>query len=85
VFLCNNYYYFHFLKLFNIEEGEIWSMGWNADGQLGVGNDKDSNVPVLVESLKGEKIKKISSKLDFVLALSGPFFFFCFKICKIAN
>ncbi|KAG0004897.1 Williams-Beuren syndrome chromosome region 16 protein [Entomortierella chlamydospora] len=60
------------------DQGNLYTMGWGADGQLGLGPESSSDraVPTLVERLswkaKGKEIgrvKKISSSTDFTLAL----------------
>jgi len=33
-------------------DGALWMWGWGARGQLGQGDTKSSNVPVLVEAFK---------------------------------
>jgi len=52
------------------ELGNVYTMGWGADGQLGNGQTKDSPIPVLVQGFHGIKMKKISTKMDFTLALA---------------
>ncbi|KAF9357621.1 Williams-Beuren syndrome chromosome region 16 protein [Mortierella sp. AD094] len=60
------------------DQGNLYTMGWGADGQLGLGPESSSDraVPTLIERLswkaKGKEIgrvKKISSSTDFTLAL----------------
>ncbi|KAF9203792.1 hypothetical protein BGZ49_006036 [Haplosporangium sp. Z 27] len=60
------------------DQGNLYTMGWGADGQLGLGPESSSDraVPTLVERLswkaKGKdigRVKKISSSTDFTLAL----------------
>ncbi|KAF9192459.1 hypothetical protein BGZ51_005471 [Haplosporangium sp. Z 767] len=60
------------------DQGNLYSMGWGADGQLGLGPDSSSDraVPTLIDRLswkaKGKEIgrvKEISSSTDFTLAL----------------
>lgn len=48
----------------------IYAMGWGADGQLGVGETIDYNVPKALPSL-GSPIKKLAGSTDFTLALTG--------------
>lgn len=61
-----------------IDQGNLYSMGWGADGQLGLGPESSSDraVPTLIERLswkgRGKElghIKEISSSTDFTLAL----------------
>ncbi|KAF9975865.1 Williams-Beuren syndrome chromosome region 16 protein [Actinomortierella ambigua] len=61
------------------DQGNLYSMGWGADGQLGLGpaSSSDRAYPTLIERLswskQGQKlnspIKTISSSTDFTLAL----------------
>ncbi|KAI8595831.1 regulator of chromosome condensation 1/beta-lactamase-inhibitor protein II [Dissophora ornata] len=61
------------------DKGNLYSMGWGADGQLGLGpeSSSDRSSPTLIERLswktkKGKEIgrvKEISSSTDFTLAL----------------
>ncbi|KAF9112496.1 hypothetical protein BGX27_003287 [Mortierella sp. AM989] len=60
------------------DQSNLYSMGWGADGQLGLGPESSSDraSPTLIERLswkaKGKeigRIKKISSSTDFTLAL----------------
>ncbi|KAF9577325.1 hypothetical protein BGW38_007524, partial [Lunasporangiospora selenospora] len=59
-------------------QGNLYSMGWGADGQLGLGPDSSSDraTPTLIKrlSLKGNgkdlgRVKEISSSTDFTFAL----------------
>ncbi|KAK3816482.1 MAG: regulator of chromosome condensation 1/beta-lactamase-inhibitor protein II [Benniella sp.] len=61
------------------DQGNLYTMGWGADGQLGLGPESSSDraVPTLIERLswkaKGKevgRIKQISSSTDFTLALT---------------
>lgn len=50
----------------------MYSCGWGADGQTGLGHYKSQEFPAKVEGdIKNEKIVKISSRSDCVLALNG--------------
>ncbi|KAG0071789.1 Williams-Beuren syndrome chromosome region 16 protein [Linnemannia elongata] len=60
------------------DQGNLYSMGWGADGQLGLGPESSSDraVPTLIERLswkgRGKElghVKEISSSTDFTLAL----------------
>ncbi|KAG0217683.1 Williams-Beuren syndrome chromosome region 16 protein [Mortierella sp. NVP41] len=60
------------------DQGNLYSMGWGADGQLGLGPESSSDraLPTLIERLswkgKGKElghVKEISSSTDFTLAL----------------
>ncbi|KAG0288161.1 Williams-Beuren syndrome chromosome region 16 protein [Linnemannia gamsii] len=60
------------------DQGNLYSMGWGADGQLGLGLESSSDraVPTLIERLswksRGKElghVKEISSSTDFTLAL----------------
>lgn len=54
------------------EKGNVYTCGWNGDGQLGLGhfNSTDHWCQVLGD-IKNEKITKVASKFDCVLALNG--------------
>lgn len=57
--------------LFLTQCGEVYSCGWGADGQTGLGHYKNEHRPTLVQGdLKYEKIVKVSGVGDCVLALS---------------
>lgn len=57
--------------LFLSESGKIYSCGWGADGQTGLGHFNNQSIPSLVKGeLEGVKIVKIASTVDCVLALS---------------
>ena len=47
--------------------GTVWSYGLNTNGQLGIGNNTDENVPVKIEELSN--IKKIATGYSHSLAL----------------
>ena len=38
-----------------VEQGQVYLLGNNADGQLGIGSVKQKNSPVLVKELEQEK------------------------------
>lgn len=61
----------HDHSLFLTEEGKVYSCGNGADGQTGLGHYKVTAVPTLVEGdIKNEKIVKLSSTSDTVLAIN---------------
>lgn len=52
-------------------DGEVFSCGWGADGQTGLGHFKDETTFKLIEGeLKDVKIKQIATSADCCLALS---------------
>ncbi|KAI7826905.1 regulator of chromosome condensation 1/beta-lactamase-inhibitor protein II [Gamsiella multidivaricata] len=60
------------------DQGNLYSMGWGADGQLGLGPESSSDraLPTLIERLSWKargkevgRIKEISTSTDFTLAL----------------
>lgn len=56
---------------FLTKSGAIFSCGWGADGQTGVGHYDNVDVPTLVKGdVFGENIVKIASSGDCVLALN---------------
>ncbi|KAG8195766.1 hypothetical protein JTE90_004773 [Oedothorax gibbosus] len=51
--------------------GKVYSFGWSADGQTGLGHYNNQFIPELVKGdIEGEKIVNISSAADCVLAVS---------------
>jgi len=53
------------------EGGEVFSCGWGADGQTGLGHYRNTGKPCLVGGdLQGEKVVKVACAADCVLALS---------------
>lgn len=56
---------------FVTDKGRIFSCGWGADGQTGLGHYNNCSTPTLIEGdIKSEKIVKVSSAGDCVLALN---------------
>ncbi|CAG8456262.1 3231_t:CDS:2 [Acaulospora colombiana] len=53
------------------ENDNLYSMGWGADGQLGLGNGNtlDRSVPSLIPKFHSSPIRKIASTADFTFAL----------------
>jgi RCC1-like G exchanging factor-like protein len=57
--------------IFLTKAGEVYTCGWGADGQTGLGHYNNQHQPELVQGdIKGEKIVKLSSVGDCVLALN---------------
>lgn len=57
--------------IFLTESGSLYACGWGADGQTGLGHYNNQHQPELVQGdIKGEKIVKVSSVGDCVLALN---------------
>lgn len=57
--------------IFLTESGKLYTCGWGADGQTGLGHYNNQDAPKLVEGeIKNEKITKVSSVGDCVLALN---------------
>ncbi|RWS22394.1 Williams-Beuren syndrome chromosomal region 16 protein-like protein, partial [Leptotrombidium deliense] len=55
--------------LFLTEEGNVYSCGWGADGQTGLGHFNNVGIPTRVKGdIEGEKIVSLSSTGDSVLA-----------------
>ncbi|XP_014229550.1 RCC1-like G exchanging factor-like protein [Trichogramma pretiosum] len=53
------------------DNGEVYTFGWGADGQTGLAHYRNEYRPSLVKGdLSGEKIIKVTSAADCVLALS---------------
>ncbi|KAF5278982.1 hypothetical protein FQA39_LY05660 [Lamprigera yunnana] len=53
------------------EDGAVYSCGWGADGQTGLGHyNSESHFTKLQGDISSEKIVKISTNADFVLALN---------------
>lgn len=64
------------------ETGKVYSFGWGADGQTGLGHYNSTSIPSRVEGdIKSETITKLAGCVDCVLALNGNFLFFlCFLL-----
>ncbi|XP_070533200.1 RCC1-like G exchanging factor-like protein isoform X2 [Ptychodera flava] len=61
----------HDHSLFLTEKGEVYSCGWGADGQTGLGHYNTSSQPAKLEGdINNEKIIKVTSFADCCLALS---------------
>lgn len=57
------------------DEGQVWSWGWNQDGQLGVGSTDHSAVPRQVPGLTGVKVIDVVAGSDHSLVLTCKFIF----------
>lgn len=59
-------------SFFLTTDGELYSCGWSADGQTGLGHFDNQPVPAKVKGdISGVKIIKVSSFADTVLAIDG--------------
>ena len=58
------------LKSHFSEDGNVYAWGWNRDGQLGIGDDKDRNIPTLI-SWKEGKILEIGLGYHYSIFVSG--------------
>jgi hypothetical protein len=59
------------------ERGSLFSCGWGADGQTGLGHyDNQSSPSQIGGDVKNEKIVKVACASDCVLALNGKTFTF---------
>lgn len=66
-----------FYRLFITESGRVYACGWGADGQTGLGMFQNQSIPAPVKGdITSEKIVKVASTVDCVLALNGNFFTF---------
>lgn len=58
--------------MFVMSSGRLLSCGWGADGQTGLGHYNSTHKPTLVGGdISTEKIIKVSSSVDCVLAING--------------
>jgi RCC1-like G exchanging factor-like protein len=59
-------------RLFVTESGKVYACGWGADGQTGLGTFENRGPPAAVKGdITSEKIVKVASTVDCVLALNG--------------
>ncbi len=62
-------------SIFKTESGALFSCGWSADGQTGLGHYDNQSSPAQVGGdVKNEKIVKVACASDCVLALNGKTF-----------
>lgn len=60
------------LRVALTERGRVYSCGWGADGQTGLEHFKTySKLTRLLGDIENEKIVKVSSVCDFVLAMNS--------------
>lgn len=65
----------YLFSLFITKTGKVFSCGWGADGQTGLGHYNNESQPTVVEGdIKGEIVVKVVSSADCVLALNGKLF-----------
>ncbi|XP_077295793.1 RCC1-like G exchanging factor-like protein [Arctopsyche grandis] len=58
-------------SMFLTESGKVYACGWGSDGQLGNGNlDSDYHLNQVQGDILGEKIVKLSSSADCILAIN---------------
>lgn len=58
--------------MFVTEGGKVYACGWGADGQTGLGTYENQAIPTSVKGdISSEKIVKVASTGDCVLALNG--------------
>ena len=63
--------------MFISDKGSVWSCGWSADGQTGLGHYNNTDkISKCTGDIVGEKIVKISCSGDCVLALNGNAHYF---------
>ena len=58
--------------MFITEKGSVYSCGWGADGQTGLGHYENTDkMTPCIGDIQGENIVKVSCTADCVLALNG--------------
>lgn len=61
--------------MFLTESGKVYACGWGSDGQLGNGSfNSDYHLNQVQGDILGEKIVKLSSAADCILAINGNIF-----------
>ena len=61
-----------FLSMFLTGSGRVFACGWGADGQTGRGNyETTSEVTEVKGEVEGERVIKLATSADCVLALTG--------------
>jgi alpha-tubulin suppressor-like RCC1 family protein len=55
------------------EQGDVWSWGWGAHGQLGTGDTLDRNAPTIIEGLSGMGIASLTcgDRHSFAITADG--------------
>jgi len=73
-----NFFFIVFLLLFK-ENSEVFSVGYNGNGQLGLGNTENYSTIQKIEFFKNQKIIDIQSGLGHSLAINkdGKIIFSC--------
>ena len=58
------------------EKGEVWSWGWGAHGQLGLGDTRDRDTPTVIEELSAERMLMLScgDRHSFAVTEDGKVF-----------
>jgi len=59
--------------------------GWNNDGQLGIGNNENSNKFILLSSPNGYCFQKIACGVQFVIAFTDNFDYFGWGINNVGQ
>lgn len=66
--------FLNYFSLFITSKGEVYSCGWGADGQLGLGHFQSQWQPArLAGDIQHETITKVVGVGDCVLALNGKY------------
>ncbi len=60
------------LILLLIDEGQLFSWGWNEHGNLGLGDTKDRSMPSLVEALGDVQVVLVATGGAHSLAVGNP-------------
>ena len=54
-----------------LDSGEVMSFGWNGNGQLGIGSTQQQTTPVVLSSLKQDKVVSVIAGRAHSLCLLG--------------